>query len=391
MKHPLFIITVIFVLLTAAAYSHGMDTQDKRNPFAPLRKTASSNPAEINDSVSTVSELTEPLDTEVFNLNFANAEQMEKTCSKLVSSEGRVGMDSRLNSIVVTDTSANLKRISQTVHKLDIKSTQVMIEALIVNVKLTNQLKMGVDWTKLGTSNTYFSQGLSTTESTNPYGKITFSTVYDNWNIQGLIDFVETNKDVRILANPKVLVLNNHTATIKTVKEIPYKELSQTSGGGNIGTTAFKEAGVTLEVTPQISDDGYIIMTIKPEQSAQIDTFILADNSQVPVIESRKANTTLRVKDGQTIIIGGLRERQPSLKENKTPLLGNVPIIGALFRNVDNELIESELGIFITPHIYTDGKLSENEKILIKKGEENGNLYEASDLLRLQSKDKKKR
>lgn len=391
MKHLLFIITVIFVLLTTSAYSLGGDTQDKRNPFAPLGKTANSNPAEVNGGGSAVSEPTETLDTEVFNLNFANAEQMEKTFSKLVSNEGRVGIDSRLNSIVITDTAANLKRIRQTVTKLDVKSPQVMIEALIVNVKLTNQLKMGVDWTKLGTASNYFSQGLSTTQSTNPFGKVTFSATSNDWNIQGLIDFVETNKDVRILANPKVLVLNNHTATIKTVKEIPYKELSQTSGGGNIGTTAFKEAGVTLEVTPQITEDGYIILTIKPEQSAQIDTFTLADNSQVPVIESRKANTTLRVKDGQTIIIGGLRERQPSLEENKVPLLGNVPIVGALFRNVDNELVESELGIFITPHIYTDGKLSADELKFIKKGEENGDIYEASDLLRLQSKDKKKR
>ncbi|MGA2914540.1 MAG: secretin N-terminal domain-containing protein [Sedimentisphaerales bacterium] len=389
MKHLLFIITVIFVLLTTVAYTFGRDTSDKKDPFAPLEKTANPNPAEVNDGNSTVSEPTDTLDTEVFNLNFANAEQMEKTFSKLVSNDGRVGIDSRLNSIVITDTTANLKRIRRTVSKLDIKSQQVMIEALIVNVKLTNQLKLGVDWTKLGTASNYLSQGLSLTSGTNPFGKVTFSTTYDNWNIQGLMDFIETNKDVRILANPKVLVLNNYTATIKTVKEIPYKELSQTSGGGNIGTTAFKEAGVTLEVTPQITEDGYIIMTIRPEQSAQIDTFILADNSEVPVIETRKADTTLRVKDGQTIIIGGLRERQPSIQENKVPLLGNVPIVGALFRNVNNELIESELGIFITPHIYTDGKLSENEKGLIKKGEENGDLYEAGDILRLQSKDKK--
>jgi type IV pilus assembly protein PilQ len=302
-----------------------------------------------------------------------------------------VGIDNRLNSLVITDTAASLKRIRRAIDKLDVKSPQVMIEALIVNVKLTNQLKMGVDWTKLGTATNYLSQGLSTTAGTNPFGKVTFSATSSDWKIQGLIDFVETNKDVRILANPKVLVLNNCTATIKTVKEIPYKELSQTSGGGNIGTTSFKEAGVTLEVTPQITEDGYIIMTIKPEQSAQIDTFTLADDSEVPVIETRKADTTLRVKDGQTIIIGGLRERQPTIQESKVPVLGNVPIVGALFRKVNNDLIESELGIFITPHIYTDGKLSADELKLIEKGEENGDLYKAGDLLRLQPKDSNNR
>jgi type II secretory pathway component GspD/PulD (secretin) len=389
MKKLLFITTIILVLSATVAYSPSKDTQDKEDPFRPLKKAANPVSEEVNDGTSTVSEPAETLDTEVFNLNFANAEQMEKTLNKLVSSGGRVGIDSGLNSVAITDTPADLKRIRKTVAKLDVKSPQVMIEVLIVNVKLTNQLKMGVDWTKLGTASNYLSQGLSITSSTNPFGKVTVSTAYDNWNIQGLMDFVETNKDVRILANPKVLVLNNHTATIKTVKEIPYKELNSTSGGGNIGTTSFKEAGVTLEVTPQITEDGYIIMSIKPEQSAQIDTFTLSDGGQVPVIESRKADTTLRVKDGQTIILGGLRERQPSIQESKVPVLGNVPIVGALFRKVNNELIESELGIFITPHIYTDGKLSEYEKGLIKKGEENGDLYEAGDLLRLQSKDKK--
>ena len=223
---------------------------------------------------------------------------------------GKVGIDERLNSIVVTDTTANLKQIRQAIGKLDVKAPQVMIEALIVNVKLTDELKMGVDWTKLGTSRNYLTQGLNITGSANPYGKITFSSTPGNWNIQGLIDFVETNKDVRILANPKVLVLNNQTATIDSVKEIPYRELTETSAGGSIGTVSFKEAGIKLQVTPQITDDGYIIMHVKPEQSAQIDTFTI-ENSETPVIETRRTDTTLRVKDGQTIIIGGLRKSEP--------------------------------------------------------------------------------
>jgi type II secretory pathway component GspD/PulD (secretin) len=265
-----------------------------------------------------------------------------------------------------------------------------MIEVLIVNVKLTDELKMGVDWIKLGISKYFFSQGLSVTSSTNPFGKVTFSETPSNWNIQGLIDFIETNKDVKILANPKVLVLNNHTATIDSVEEIPYKELSQTSFGGSIGTVSFKEAGIKLEVTPQITDDGYIIMHVKPEQSAQIGTFTI-ENSETPVIETRKTDTTLRVKDGQTIIISGLRKSEPSVQESKIPILGDIPLIGVLFRKVDTDIIESELGVFITPHIYTDGKLSANELKLIEKGQKSQSLYEASDLLRLQPKDKKNR
>jgi type II secretory pathway component GspD/PulD (secretin) len=376
------------VVLATAAYCSGEDTQGRKNPFGQLGKTANPKPVEVNESTSTVFELAETRATEVFNLNFANAKQIEKTVSNLVSSGGKVGIDERLNCIIVTDTTANLKQIRQAVSKLDIKAPQVMIEALIVNVKLTDELKMGIDWTKLGTSTNYLTQGLSITGNTNPYGKVTFSSTPGNWNIKGLIDFVETNKDVRILANPKVLVLNNQTATIDSVEEIPYRELTETSAGGSIGTVSFKEAGIKLLVTPQISDDGYIIMHVKPEQSAQTGTFTI-ENSETPVIETRRTDTTLRVKDGQTIIIGGLRKSEPSVVENKIPILGDIPLIGVLFRKVDTDIIESELGVFITPHIYTDGELSAEELKLIEKGEEKQSLYKAGDLPRLQAKNKK--
>ena len=388
MKRLLFIITVIFVTLAAAAFCPGKDTQDKKNPFGPLEKAEKPKPAEVEvkDDTSSVPEQEETLTTEVFKLNFANAKEIEKTISKLVSRDGKVGIDDRLNSIVVIDTATNLEQIRQVLGKLDTKAPQVMIEVLIVNVKLTDELKMGVDWTKLGTANNFFTQGLNITGSANPYGKVTFSSTPGNWSIQGLIDFVETNKDVRILANPKVLVLNNHTATIDAVEEIPYKELSETSAGGSIGTVSFKEAGIKLEVTPQITDDGYIIMHVKPEQSAQTGTFTI-ENSETPIIETRRTDTTLRVRDGQTIIISGLRKSEPSVVESKIPILGDIPLIGVLFRKVDTDIIESELGVFITPHIYTDGKLTDEELKLIEKGEEKKSLYEAGDLLRLQPKD----
>ncbi|MCK4752809.1 MAG: hypothetical protein KAS75_05130 [Planctomycetes bacterium] len=323
--------------------------------------------------------------TETFKLNFANAKDIETTISKILSTGGKVGVDERLNSIVVSDTEANLKRIRRTIMGLDVKADQVMIEVLIVNVKLTDQLKMGIDWTKLGTATDFYSQGLSATTGANPFGKITFSSTSSNWNLVGLLDFVETNKNVKILANPKVLVLNNHTATIDSIEEIPYQELSESSAGGSIGTTSFKEAGIKLEVTPQITNDGYIIMNIKPEQSARTDT-LSVEGSDIPVIETRKTNTTLRVMDGQTIIIGGLRKSELSTQESKVPILGDIPILGVLFRKVSTEVIESELGVFITPHIYTDGKLSAKESELLEQDKENEPIYQISDLLRLKSK-----
>ncbi len=316
--------------------------------------------------------------TAIFKLNFANAEDLEKTITELLSSNGKMGTDKRLNSIVVSDDTENLELIGRAIKNLDVKAPQVMIEVLIVNVKLTDELKMGIDWTKLGTSNNFFTQSLAATSGA-PFGQMDFSVPSKHWSIQGLVDFIESHDNVRVLANPKVLVLNNHTATFKSVEEIPYRELSQTSEGGSIGTTSFKDAGVTLEVTPQITDDGYIIMHIIPEQSAQTGTFSV---DEIPVIETRNVETTLRVKDGQTIIIGGLRTIQHSVEEDKIPILGDIPILGALFRKIDTDKIENEIGVFITPHIYTDGKLSAGELEILSSTDADKSLFEMSDLLR---------
>ncbi|MHC5060354.1 MAG: secretin N-terminal domain-containing protein [Planctomycetota bacterium] len=324
----------------------------------------------------------EPLSLEGFDLNFAKAKNLKDTVTKLLSGRGKMGINERLNSIVVTDTQENLDLISQAIQKLDIRAPQVMIEALIVNVKLTDEFKMGVDWTKLGTSDNFLSQDLSATTGSNPFGQISFSKISGNWSFIGLVDFIQTHDNVRILASPKVLVLNNHTATIDAVEEIPYQELTQTSAGGNIGSTSFKQAGIKLQVTPQITDDGHIIMHVKPEQSAQTGTFTLGQ-SDVPVIETRKTETTMRVKNGQTIIIGGLRKKRPTVREDKLPILGDLPLLGVLFRKLDKEQVESELGIFITPHIYTDGKLSADELDLLNATNTEDTLIDLLDLLRL--------
>ena len=344
--------------------------------------------ASEKNNILFVSDSKKILTTEAFNLNFANATDIEKTVSNLLSSEGKLGIDDRLNCIVVTDSPTSLEQIRQAIGKLDVRAPQVMIEVLILNVQLTDELKMGVDWTALGTIGTLstaFSQGLKADVS----GQLNFSRATSDWTLTGLIDFIEDRENVKILANPKVLVLNNHTATIDSVTEIPYQQKDQSSeGGAAMTSTAFKEAGIKLEVTPQITDDGYIIMHIKPEQSAQIG---MSEGSDIPVIETRKADTTLRVKDGQTIIIGGLRKKQPSVKESKIPILGDIPLIGFLFRRIYTEQIESELGVFITPHIYTEGTLSDEELKLLHSNDESKSVFEASDLLRLQPNDYKNR
>ncbi|MFC1782154.1 secretin N-terminal domain-containing protein [Planctomycetota bacterium] len=325
-------------------------------------------------------------DKRVYLLNFANAREIEPIIQQLVSATGKVGADNRLNSIIVSDNVANLELIGQTIQKLDVLAKQVMIDVLIVNVKLTDELKLGVDWTQLGTSEFFFNQALSATWGTNPSGALNVSTTPGNWNIEGLMDFVEKHDNVSILANPKILVLNNNEATIDSVEEIPYQEKTSANLGGDYVSTSFKDAGIKLKVTPQVTSDGHIIIHAVPEQSAQTGTFTV-EGGEIPVIETRKADTTLQVKDGQTIVIAGLRQKQPSKRVSKVPILGDIPLLGLLFQKTETIEIESELAVFITPHIYSDEELQDETSKLLSNIDSSRSLLELRNMLKNQ-KDK---
>jgi general secretion pathway protein D len=155
----------------------------------------------------------------------------------------------------------------------------------------------------------------------------------------------------RLLADPNVTVMENEPAVISIVTEIPYQQLTQTQQGGNIGTTAFREAGVKLEVTPQIADDGTIQMYVTPSFS-RLTGYTPGDQPQ-PIIDKREARTTVRVANGQTLVIGGLRQRQEITDANGIPYLKDIKYIGALFRSKNTTYHESELLVFVRPEIVT--------------------------------------
>jgi general secretion pathway protein D len=149
-----------------------------------------------------------------------------------------------------------------------------------------------------------------------------------------------------------VAVLENEEAVFKSVSEIPFQQLTQTQQGGQIGTTSFKEAGITLIVTPKIAADGTIMMMVSPEFS-RLAGFTPGDNQ--PIIDTRRATTTLVVANRQTIVIGGLRERRDIGDFNGVPYLKDIKGLGRLFRSRDTDVRESELVVFISPEIISYG------------------------------------
>ncbi|MBE3144600.1 MAG: secretin and TonB N-terminal domain-containing protein [Planctomycetes bacterium] len=197
-------------------------------------------------------------------------------------------------------------------------------------------------------------------------GKIKFGFLNDNVDISFMLNMLRTNLNAKLLANPRILVLDNESANIKIVQEIPYQELTQASGGGNIGTTVFKNVGVELTVTPHITRDGLIRLNIKPKFSTQVSVAQIAvpgtaSKSDVPVIDSREASTIAFARDGQTIVMGGLRKQEKRQDVSKVPIIGDIPLIGTLFTSNTESLKITELIVFVTPRIITQPVLSGDE------------------------------
>jgi hypothetical protein len=150
-----------------------------------------------------------------------------------------------------------------------------------------------------------------------------------------------------LLADPNVAVLDNEQAIFKSTREIPIQQLTETQQGGNIGTTAFKEAGITLTVIPKVASDGTIGMEVSPEFSRHVGF----DPAGQPIFDKRQATTSLRVANRQTVVIGGLRQREDIGEFNGIPYLKDLKYVGRLFRSRTTNVRESELVVFLMPEI----------------------------------------
>jgi general secretion pathway protein D len=176
----------------------------------------------------------------------------------------------------------------------------------------------------------------------------TFMNLSPHFDLTAVVEALQTANDARLVANPHVAVLENEEAIFQSVSEIPYQQLTQTQQGGQIGTTAFKEAGITLRVRPKVSSDGTIEMLVSPEFS-RLTGFTPVESQ--PIIDRRTATTTLSVANRQTVVIGGLRERRDVGDFKGVPYLKDVRYVGRLFRSRNTDVRESELVVFIMPEI----------------------------------------
>lgn len=304
--------------------------------------------------------------SKVFFLNFPTAKDIMPTLANRLSKSGSISADEKSNSIVVTDMANNIDEIDQLIKTLDIPPLQVLLEAKIIDVKLGSTLQYGIDTTLYRTNNYYkspldiqngvvsnffpqvgyaqtFAPGLTSA------GSLRVSLLSGDMNIQAYLQALQQDSNAKILSNPRLVVINNKEAMIDIIEEIPYSASTQTGVATGVTSTsvAFKEVGIKLKVKPQINRDGTIILEVSPEESFRTGEAI----DGTPVISTSKTNTTFMIQNGETAVIGGLVKETDTVSIYKIPLLGDIPILGALFRKYSKEKIRSELTVLITAKI----------------------------------------
>lgn len=336
----------------------GLDKRQIGNVLmvAPADEMANRERLELENSRQ-VAELA-PLRTEFIQVNYAKAVDMAALMSAeqgLLSSRGSISVDERTNTLLVQDTAAKMDAIRSALTYLDIPVRQVQIEARIVIVTADFNKELGIRW---GGS---FDGSIGNTEGTVSGGGLgdiavdlgvsgatsAFQVGFVNGDatLDLTLSALESEGFGEVISQPKLVTADGQTARIEAGTEIPYQEAS--SSGAT--TVSFKDAVLSLEVTPQITPDDRIIMDLKVNKDS-VGTLFLG----IPSIDTNEIQTQVLVENGETIVLGGVYERETIEVVSKTPFLGDIPVLGALFKRTEKKDEKTELLIFITPKLIKD-------------------------------------
>ncbi len=353
---------------------------------------------------SQLTEETEKTVSKVYRIVYADVTEAEKALTKIVSKRGSISSNPGTSNIMITDTESKIAAIDSYIEEIDRRTAQIVVEARIYDVSNTDALDLGIEWragrnTGYGTAasrpvgvgtlattggpvsgtltnnDPFMTGGFSSTtgKATGTTGTLDFGFITKHADIDMLLSAARQKNAAKLLANPRVLVLDNQQATFKAIREIPYQQLQQ-GGYQSYGTTEFKEVGVELRVTPHLAKDGLIRLHIVPVFSVHVDDvdLVLTGTSITmpqPVVDKREADTIALVQNGDTVVIGGLRKEEITQEISKIPLLGDIPIVGALFKFEGEQTINSELIVFITPRLADSLVLTETEAGRLKETE----------------------
>ena len=376
-----FVIAAAWLFCSGAGSQNNQDRQNKESnlgrndPFAQLSKIETLPAAQIAAEPVATSAETPELFVQTVMLKFLDAESLKQAIDNMSSGYGSISINKKNNSLIICDTKERLERILGEIHKADKTPQQIMIEVVILDVQLNDDTEIGVNWDILSDKlydisyrqNFTASRIGSTIENAETTGNATafnttglggsFSVI--SGTVRNVVHLVQQKRQVEILASPRVMMVSGETASIEAVEELPYTEISDTAAGGAAAmtTTKFKNVGVKLNVGATITDTNEIFLTVDTEQNVATGQ----SDTEVPIVDTRRANTFLLLNDGQVVIFGGLRRQEKTKEVDQIPILGDLPIIGFLFKSTNDIVKNSELIIFLSPHIYKGEPVPEAE------------------------------
>jgi type IV pilus assembly protein PilQ len=341
--------------------------------------------------------------TKVIPLDYAKAVAVKTTIDSVRVAEGRSGSSSadlNTNSIVVTESLEGMLATENLIKQLDQRPRQVLIEAKLIEVDLNNELDYGIQWNYAGLQNGSIAgqqgtnaigtpigltnapttvsnplnqnpltlSGLSSTGGVGAggsgtgvslaadkiFGALTLGRVTNNYLVNATISAAASEGKAKVLSDPKIMTLNNQPANINVTTQIPYVTSNVASTGVQTQTVSYVTTGIQLTVTPSINADGRILLVVNPNVSQPSVTAAANTQTGAPAVDARNAQTTVLVRDGETIVIGGLISDNLQDTISKIPILGDIPILGWLFKKKTKSRVRNELLIFVTTRVMPD-------------------------------------
>ncbi len=315
----------------------------------------------------------------------AAAEPRKSKVGELSKENIKILADERTNALVIMASRGDAATLEEIIRDMDIMLSQVLVEAVVLEVNLDNTLESGFDWLQrsliaynesnggrtpimsfagsAGGGSLAPRESLSFTDPSvfpaadgTPLSGLTYYMTFFQLNLDTVLRLVATDSRTRILSSPVVMTTDNKDATIDVSTErYFYKGKKYVGGGDNPfyeDDVETKKVGITLTVTPRINEKKFVVMELT-QQIDNVSGSQIINNTEWPVVTTRKLEAEVAVVSGETIVLGGLVQNSTSRKENKVPFLGDIPLLGALFRSTRNDDVRTEVIVFITPYVMT--------------------------------------
>ncbi len=322
-------------------------------------------PDNLVSILDSIHKIDKPRSSEVYQLMHAKAEDLAAQLKTRLDAKalGSIQADARSNQLLVTASQETIREVWALVKKLDKPTKAVLLEVRILKILLNPKYDYGIEW-----SNPFGRSGSGTVRDFNLGSTFPIATsissvgtlaafsygLTDASLLQFKINALEQVIDTKTIATPRLMVTNNEEAQIHIGDTIPYVT-STTTGTGDTATVSeeinFIDVGIKLNVLPTINEDGTVLIKIRPEISSQTKTITTPQAAEIPQINTTFVETTILVQDGHTVILGGLKQLVNTVNTSGVPGLMNLPFFGKFFRNDSKSLEDTEIVIFLTPHV----------------------------------------